>query len=100
MLYARCVGLAEDVAYPLKSPLFSSNKVTSKKSKELWTKGPKWNNATYEEKENYHYFIHLAQDYTPKKKKFQWGRQKKRRPTPGARKRTKEKTRKVTRIQI
>ena len=35
MLYARCVGLTEDVAYPLKHPLFSSNKVTSRKSKKL-----------------------------------------------------------------
>ena len=35
MLYAPRVGLAEDVAYPLKPPLFSSNKVTSRKSKKL-----------------------------------------------------------------
>ena len=45
MLYARCVGFAEDVAYPLKTPLFSSDKVTSRKSKKLWTKGPEWINA-------------------------------------------------------
>ena len=32
MLYARRVGLSEDVAYPL-TPLFSSNKVTSRKSR-------------------------------------------------------------------
>ena len=64
MLYAQCVGLAEDIAYPLKPPFFSSNKVKSRKSKKLWTKGPEWNNAAYEEKEKYHYFTHPAQDYT------------------------------------
>ena len=59
MPYAYCVGVA-----PTKTPLFSSNKVTSRKSKELWTKGPEWDNAAYEEKEKYHYFPHPAQDYT------------------------------------
>ena len=46
-----------------KTPLFSSNKITSKKSKEQWTKRPDWNNAVYEKKEKYHYFTHPAQDY-------------------------------------
>ena len=64
MLYAQRVGLAEVVAYSLKPPLSSSNKVTSKKSKKLWTKGPEWNNAAYEEKEKYHHFTHPARDYT------------------------------------
>ena len=64
MLYAQRVGLAEVVAYSLKPPLSSSNKVTSKKSKKLWTKGPEWNNAAYEEKEKYHYFTHPIRDYT------------------------------------
>ena len=64
MFYTQCVGLAEDLAYPLKPLLFSSNKVTSRKSKKLWTKGPEWNNAAYEEKKKYHYFTHPAQDYT------------------------------------
>ena len=50
MLYAQYVRLTEDVAYPLKPPLFSSNKVTSRKSKKLWTKGFEWNNAAYEKK--------------------------------------------------
>ena len=59
MPYTRCVGLA-----PTKPSLFSSNKVTSRKSKELWTKGPKWDNAAYEEKEKYHYFTHPAEDHT------------------------------------
>ena len=63
MFYARRVGLAEVVAYLLKPPLFSRNKVTSRKSKKLWTKGPEWNKAAYEEKEKYHYFTHQAQDY-------------------------------------
>ena len=58
MFYTWCVGLAEDVAYPLTPPLFSSNKVTSRKIKELWTKGPEWNNAAYKEKEKY--FTHPA----------------------------------------
>ena len=35
MLYAWYVGLTKDVAYPLKPLLFSSNKVTSRKSKKL-----------------------------------------------------------------
>ena len=48
MLYARSV-VRENIAYPLKSP--KRNKVTSRKSKKLWTKGPEWNNATHEEKE-------------------------------------------------
>ena len=56
MLYARRVGLETT-----KPPLFSSNKVKSKKSKELWTKGLKWNN---EEKEKYHYFTHPAEYHT------------------------------------
>ena len=46
---------------PTKTPLFSSNKVTSRKSKKLWTKGPEWNNAAHEEKEKYPYFIHPFQ---------------------------------------
>ena len=44
MLYVRCEGLAKDVAYPLKPPFL---KVTSRKSKEMWIKGPEWNNADY-----------------------------------------------------
>ena len=31
-------------------------------SKELWTKGPEWNNAAYEERKKSHYFTHPAQD--------------------------------------
>ena len=73
--------------HPPKS--FSSNKVTSRKSKELWTKGPEWNNAAYEEKEKYHYFTHPVRDYTNSHpistKKKEWGCEKYRRPTPGAR---------------
>ena len=64
MFNARGVGLAKNVAYPLKIHNFLSNKVTSRKSKELWTKDPEWNNAAYEEKERYHYFRHPAQDTT------------------------------------
>ena len=65
MLYAQGVELPNDVAYPLTPPLlFSSNKAISRKSKELWTKGPKWNNAANEKKEKYHYFTHSAHDYT------------------------------------
>ena len=56
MPYARCVGLA-----PTKTPLFTSNKFTSK---ELWTKGPEWYNAAHEEKKKYHYFTHPAEDHT------------------------------------
>ena len=63
MLYAQNVGLAKNVVYPL-NPFFSSNKVTSRKSKKLWTKDPKWNNAAYEEKKKSHYFTHPAQDTT------------------------------------
>ena len=61
IIYARGVGLAEDVAYLLES---SSNKVTSRKIKELWTKVPEWNNAAYEEQEKSHYFTHPAHDTT------------------------------------
>ena len=43
---------------PTKTPLFSSNKVTFRKSKKLWTKGPEWNNPAYEGKEKSHYFMH------------------------------------------
>ena len=64
MLYARCVGLVKEVAYPLNPPFFWSNKVRSRKSKELSTKGPEWNNAAYEEKEKSQYFIHSTQDTT------------------------------------
>ena len=63
MTYARYVGLA-----PTKTPLFSSNKVTSRKSKELWTKGPEWNNAAYEEKEKYHYFTHPVPPFYQKER--------------------------------
>ena len=70
MLYAQGVGLAKDVAYPLKPPLFSSKKVTSKKSKELWNIGLEWNNAAYEEKGNSHYFTHPEQDTTNFMKKM------------------------------
>ena len=61
MFNARGVGLAKNVAYPLKIRNFLSNKVTSRKSKELWTKDPEWNYAAYEEKENSYYFAHPAQ---------------------------------------
>ena len=65
MLYAWDVRPAKDVAYPLNPPfLFSSNKVTPTKSKELWSKAPKLNSAVYEEKENFHYFTHLTQNIT------------------------------------
>ena len=49
---------------PTKPNLFSSNKVTSRKSKELWTKGSEWDNAAYKEKEKYLYFTHPAEDHT------------------------------------
>ena len=78
MLYVWCVGLAKDVAYPLKSLLFSSNKVTSRKSKKLWTKGPEWNNAVT--------ISHPAHGNTISTKEKEWGREKKKRPTPRARK--------------
>ena len=57
MLYAQCVELAKEVAYPPNRPLFSSNKVTPRKSKKLC---PEWNNDVYEEKEKNHYFTHPA----------------------------------------
>ena len=60
MLYVRRVKLAEDVAYPLNPPLFSSNKVTSRKSKKLWIKGPEWNNTSYEK-----YCITISQHQFP-----------------------------------
>ena len=44
--------------HPLKSSYFSSKKVTSRKSRKLWTKGPEWNNAVYVEKKKSHYFTH------------------------------------------
>ena len=64
MLYTQGVGLAKNVAYALKPPLFPNKKVTSWTSKKLWTKGSEWNNAAYEEKEKYHYFTHSAEDHT------------------------------------
>ena len=61
MLYAQGVRLAKDIPYPFNLlPFFSSSKVTPRKSKGLWTKGPEWNNAVYEEKEKPHYFTHAA----------------------------------------
>ena len=50
--------------YARRVRLLSSNKVTSRKSKNLWTKGPEWNNAAHEDKEKYHHFTHPAPDYT------------------------------------
>ena len=64
MLYPWGVGFAKKVVHPLKSPLFSCKKVTSRKIKKLWTKGPEWSNAAYEEKEKSHYFTHPAQGTT------------------------------------
>ena len=57
------------------------------KSKDLWTKGPEWNNAAYEEKEKYHYLTHPAQDPTNSiiyRKRM--GTLEERKPTPGERK--------------
>ena len=83
MLYARCVGLAKDVAYPI-------NPFSSQATRSHPGKGPEWNNAVYEEKEKYHYFTHPAQKYTNSHpistKEKKWGREKKKGPTPGARK--------------
>ena len=77
MIYAWGVGLSKNVVYPL-TPLFSSKKVTFRKSKKLWTKGSERNNAVYEEKENFHYFTHLAQDTTYiSTKEKEWGHEKK-----------------------
>ena len=72
MLYVQRLELVEDVKYPLKPPLFSRNKVTSRKSKNLWTKGPEWNNAAYEyeKKEKYHKFKHPTQDYANSRPHF------------------------------
>ena len=90
LIYARSVGFVKNVAYPLKSLLFSSNKVPSWKSKKLWAKGHEWNNAVYEEKEKYRYFTHLAQDTTNSNPNFNQRKngnmRKERIPTPGARK--------------
>ena len=61
MLYALT---REKRSIPTKTPFFSSKKVTSRKSKKLWSKGHEWNNAAFGEKEKYHYFTHPAQDYT------------------------------------
>ena len=70
MLYARGVGLANDVPYPLKPSLFTSSNVTFRKSKELWTKSSEWKNAAYEGKEKSHYFIHPAQKTTNSHPRF------------------------------
>ena len=73
-------------SHPLKPP---SSQAT-RKSKELWTKNPEWNNVAYEEKEKYHYFTYPEEDHTNfhpiSTKEKEWGREKKRRPTKGARK--------------
>ena len=63
MLYARGVGIAKNVAYPLTIPLLKE-KVTPRKSKKVWTKGPEWNNAAYGEIKKPHCFTHPAQDTT------------------------------------
>ena len=63
MVHAQCVGLAEDVVYPLKPPLLKQQGHIQEK-KNLWTKGPEWNNAAYDEKEKYYYFTHTAVDHT------------------------------------
>ena len=63
MLCTQCVRLANSVGYILKLPSSQSNKVTSRKSKELWTKSSEWNNAAYEEKEKYYYFTHPAENH-------------------------------------
>ena len=93
--YCLCTefGTREDIAYPLK-PTSLSNKVTSRKSKKLWTKGPEWNNVAYEEKK-YHYFTHPAQDATNSYPYLNLieriGAWEIRRPIPGASKRKKNK---------
>ena len=86
MLYAQCVGLAKVVAYPLKPHLFPSKKDAFKASK-----GPKWNNAAYEGGERkvsqfdtQHRTTTIPTTIPTKDK--EWGREKKRRPTPAARK--------------
>ena len=60
------------------------------KSKELWIKGPEWNNAAYEEKEKSYYFKHPAQDTTNShphfKQRERMGTWEKKRPKSGARK--------------
>ena len=56
---------------PTKTPFFSSNKVTSRKSKKLWTKGPEWNNSAHEEKEEYHHFTQPARNHTNSHTLFQ-----------------------------
>ena len=90
MLYTQGVGLTKDTAYPLTPSLFSSNKVTSRKSKKLWTKGPEWNNAAYEEKEKYHYFTHPAEDHTNfhpiSTKEKEWESEKKQKTHTGSKK--------------
>ena len=58
-LRTKCGTCSEDVAYPLKPPLFSNNKVTSRKSKKLWTKGPEWNNAAYVYYNMWSYYLTL-----------------------------------------
>ena len=100
MLDARCVWLVKDVAYRL-TPPFSSNKVTSRKSKELWTKWPEWNNAAYEEKERYNYFTQPTPDhphFNQKERMETW--EKEETHTRGKKKQWKKNRRKVKRKQI
>ena len=87
--YARCVGLAKDRPYRLKPPLFSSKKVTSRKGKELWTKGPEWNMPIRKKKSisishTQHRTTSIPIPIIPKRKNGHM--RKKKRPTPGARK--------------
>ena len=54
MLYARGMGLAKDVAYPLSPNLFKQQgHIWEKQGRSYEKKGPEWNNAAYE-KENFH----------------------------------------------
>ena len=59
MLSAQRVGLAEDLAYPLNPPLLKQQGHIQEKQGAMKQR-PEWNNAANEEKENSHYFTHLA----------------------------------------
>ena len=98
MIYACCVGLAKDVAYPLKPPSSQATRSHQGKAK---TYEPKALNETMlpMKRKKSITISHTQHRTTPipthiSTKDKEWGRKKKRRKTPGVRKSKKRKKQK------
>ena len=90
MLYARCVGLVEDVVYPLKPPFSQATRSHPGKAKSYEPKAMNETMLPMRRKKSIT-ISHAQHRTTPiptniSTKEKEWEREKKRRPTPGARK--------------